>query len=430
MSKKFFSVPNCGNYIYDSLTNHIITMPSQVSNNDYINEKEIIEGLNEIVWDIDESEFIHAYQTQLHTMVLQMTQNCNLRCKYCVYSGEFAHMLPHSNKKMSLDVARKSVDFLMNHSNETDFISIIFYGGEPLLEFELIKETINYSESFKRKIKFGISTNGTLLSNDFIEWVSQKPNVYVTITINGGKHDLYRVNKAGNGTLNIILDHLQYIKEYYPKVWNDQIRIITNYSSYDEILPLKVFFEKTLQKIPVSILNINLSYASSNLRSQFNYNTERENKIKSELIDCYIHQKSPFFEQFYEAGLDRIINRVIYPPNTPGYIYSCTPFRWRFFVNSDGNMNLCERVSDHLCLGNINAGYDENKMLKLYHDMKDFCNRNCRDCWAQRLCMFCYQDIIDNNGNMIYQISEDICKKIKADVLEYLRMYVRIANME
>ena len=87
MSKKYFSVPNCGNYIYDSLTNKIITMPKTIKDQEsYLHEREEIQGLSEIVWGMDEHEFVQEYHTHLKTLVLQTTQDCNLRCQYCAYT--------------------------------------------------------------------------------------------------------------------------------------------------------------------------------------------------------------------------------------------------------------------------------------------------------------------------------------------------------
>lgn len=427
MSKKYFSVPNCGNYIYDSLTNKIITIPSDNVIDDFFTyEKEIIEGLNGIEWGIEKEAFIKAYHTQLRTIVLQITQDCNLQCVYCAYSGEFSHMFPHAKDKMSVDTARKSIDFFMNHSCMDDLLTIIFYGGEPLLEFDIVMEIVNYANSFNRKIHYGISTNGTLLSKNVIEWLIENPNVYLTVTINGNKHDEYRIGKNGHGTLQIILDKMEYIKQKYPAVWKNQVRVITNIYSYEEVDLLREFFLQTVEKIPVAITNICLNHASEKLCSHFSRNADQEKKKKAELIDTYINQKDPFLEKIFETGLDKVSNRGLCTPDTPGYIDSCAPLIWRLFIRSNGEISLCEKVSDHLGLGNVVTGYDESKILKLYYGLRDFCYRNCRECWAQRLCMFCYQDIIDENGEMIDRFPEERCVKNKMEALEYLKMYVRM----
>ena len=85
----------------------------------------------------------HYVSHRIHQLVLQVTQNCNLRCDYCVYSGNYDNRT-HSNKVMSFDIAKKAMDYLILHSDELDEIVIGFYGGEPLLNFELIKKCVEY----------------------------------------------------------------------------------------------------------------------------------------------------------------------------------------------------------------------------------------------------------------------------------------------
>ena len=84
-------------------------------------------------------------EQKLSKITLQVTQGCNLRCKYCIYSENInRHQRSHSNKRMSWETAKKALDFLLEHSVDSKEINIGFYGGEPLLEFSLIKRIVAY----------------------------------------------------------------------------------------------------------------------------------------------------------------------------------------------------------------------------------------------------------------------------------------------
>lgn len=102
------------------------------------------------------------YKSKIRALILQVTQNCNLRCDYCVYSGKYNTRV-HSSKRMSFEMARQGIDFLLEHSYERKDIELGFYGGEPLLEFELIKKCVEYIEQKApdRKIKYSMTTNAT-----------------------------------------------------------------------------------------------------------------------------------------------------------------------------------------------------------------------------------------------------------------------------
>lgn len=104
----------------------------------------------------------------LRQLILQVTQSCNFRCKYCIYSEtSSARQRHHSAKHMSWDMAKKAVDFLWEHSIDSRVVSISFYGGEPLLQFPLVQKVIQYSRArfVGKKLTFNMTTNGTLLTD-------------------------------------------------------------------------------------------------------------------------------------------------------------------------------------------------------------------------------------------------------------------------
>ena len=82
-------------------------------------------------------------ENNVHQLILQVTQNCNLRCKYCVYSGTYINRV-HTKKRMTIETAKKAVDFYRKHSGNIETAVISFYGGEPLLEVALISEIIEH----------------------------------------------------------------------------------------------------------------------------------------------------------------------------------------------------------------------------------------------------------------------------------------------
>lgn len=136
----------------------------------------------------------YYYNTKLNFLILQVTQNCNLRCEYCVYSGNY-RTRSHDNKRMSFDLAQKGIDFLYQHSRDSTRIIIGFYGGEPLLEFDLIKKCVFYIEKlfYGKKVIFTITTNATLLKESVVEFLVEK-NFNLIISLDGPKeiHDKSR----------------------------------------------------------------------------------------------------------------------------------------------------------------------------------------------------------------------------------------------
>ena len=99
-------------------------------------------------------------------MTLQLTQNCNFRCAYCHYTCNDGSQRTHSSKRMSVEVAKAAILYLRDHSVDTQSVYIGFYGGEPFLEFSLLKEVVAFCEDQLRgkDIHFTVTSNGTLLT--------------------------------------------------------------------------------------------------------------------------------------------------------------------------------------------------------------------------------------------------------------------------
>ena len=81
----------------------------------------------------------HYMNTRLKQLILQCTAQCNLRCSYCAYSGIYNSNRSHTNQRMNFETAKKAIDFYLANSWATADAVITFYGGEPLLELELVR---------------------------------------------------------------------------------------------------------------------------------------------------------------------------------------------------------------------------------------------------------------------------------------------------
>ena len=108
-----------------------------------------------------ETENLHLLaEHYMGNLILQVTQQCNLRCKYCAYSGNYYNR-SHTSNRMDFETAKKAIDFYLKRSEKADQLALSFYGGEPLLEFELIKKCVSYILQRKgdKKILFTMTTN-------------------------------------------------------------------------------------------------------------------------------------------------------------------------------------------------------------------------------------------------------------------------------
>ncbi len=144
-----------------------------------------------------------------------LTENCPLRCDYCFVEGK------NNYKRMSRETAMKAVDFLIRESADKEDVNIIFFGGEPLLEFELMKEITEYSGSEAKKagkkITYDITTNGVLFTDEILKYFHQK-GIKFLLSIDGDAetHNRHRKTVDGKGSYELVMEKFPMMKKYQP----------------------------------------------------------------------------------------------------------------------------------------------------------------------------------------------------------------------
>ena len=196
-------------YLYDVNTNQIVEIGQKLYHsflrNDVVNTIEV-QALKEKGL-LSENRMKHNYnpvnemlddilESNLETLLLQVTQNCNLRCEYCMYSGQYEDIRTHGNLAMSEDIMKKAVNYLIRHSSKSPEITVGFYGGEPLVNFELISKTVNYIKMniANKIVNYTMTTNATLLNPSICQFLV-KNNFKLQISIDGEESFLYNINR-------------------------------------------------------------------------------------------------------------------------------------------------------------------------------------------------------------------------------------------
>ena len=156
-------------------------------------------------------------------MCLLVAQDCQLRCKYCFAStGDYGG----HRAMMSLETAKKAIDFLIEKSGKRRNLNLDFFGGEPLMNWEVIKQTVAYAREQEKihdkNFLFTVTTNGVQLTDDKIEYMN-KEMYNVVLSLDGRKpvNDYFRVRADGSGSYDSIVPKFQKFvkargkKEYY-----------------------------------------------------------------------------------------------------------------------------------------------------------------------------------------------------------------------
>lgn len=159
--------------------------------NDDFNEDDHVEKINDSIFK----------GVNIRVMVLHMSDFCNLRCKYCFIEGNIGK--DYKRQLMSMEVVKRSIDWfteLLHDYQGTASPSIVFYGGEPLTNWNTIKYALEYLHEKKEKIDTVLITNGTLVTKEIAETL-KKYNVYVSVSLDGSQEctDVNRLYQDGRG---------------------------------------------------------------------------------------------------------------------------------------------------------------------------------------------------------------------------------------
>ena len=159
----------------------------------------------------------------IKALCLHVAHTCNLNCAYCFASqGKY-----HGDRAvMSFEVGKRALDFLIEHSGSRRNLEVDFFGGEPLMNFDVVKQLVAYARSIEKEkgknFRFTLTTNGMLIDDDVIDFANREMS-NVVLSLDGRKeiHDRYRVDYAGNGSWEKVVPKFQKLvqaregKNYY-----------------------------------------------------------------------------------------------------------------------------------------------------------------------------------------------------------------------
>lgn len=355
-------------------------------------------------------------------LTLEVTQQCSLRCTYCIYSGNYKNERVHSSSNMSRAMLKKSIDYYYDHSTEEKDGNISFYGGESLLRWKEIAYSIEYARSkWKEKpLTFQISTNGTTLTEPVIQWLDRQKDTSIQITCNGNSQDRYRIFPSGQGSLSTVMENVKRISKAYPDLWK-RTNFIANITSARELLELRKFYISEIGKPPMSITGIKEEFGNSVIHQLVHTKDTDEDKEEVMRLFC---EDDPYVRPYYDV--DRLcVRRVESEPQVTLRTSFCRPLSHSLYISAEGRFSPCVQFCSTIDLGDVDTGYSREKIIHILDLVKEVFDQRCSDCWARRLCTICFAMINkDDRGNLFLPVSS--CEEEKNRITEELRVFCEI----
>ncbi len=342
-------------------------------------------------------------------LCLHIAHTCNLNCSYCFASQGKYH---GERALMSFDVGKRALDFLIENSGTRRNLEVDFFGGEPLMNFDVVKKLVEYARSIEKEknknFRFTLTTNGVLVDKDVIDFANREMS-NVVLSLDGRKevHDRYRVDYSGNGSWNKIVPKFQeFVKARGGK--NYYMRGTFTHANPDFLEDIK-----TMLDLGFTELSMEPVVAAEGDPAAL---TEADKPIVlkqyEELARLMLKRDKegrPF--TFYHYMIDLKGGPCIYKR-----ISGCGSGTEYMAVTPWGDLYPCHQFvgDEKFKLGDIWKGVDNTAVQNEFASCNVYAREDCRDCWAKLYCSGgCAANAYHSTGSVrgIYKYGCDLFRK-------------------
>jgi len=314
-------------------------------------------------------------------LCLHVAHTCNLNCSYCFASqGKF-----HGERAlMSYEVGKQAMDFLVANSGNRHNLEVDFFGGEPLMNFDVVKQVVAYARSIEKEhnknFRFTLTTNGVLIDDDVIEYANKEMS-NVVLSLDGRKevHDRFRVDYAGNGSWEKIVPKFQKMvearggKSYY-------MRGTFTHLNPDFLEDIKVMLDLGFRELSMEPVVCAKDDPMHLTEEDLPIVYEQYEKL-AELMLQKDKEGNPF--TFYHYMIDLKGGPCIYKR-----ISGCGSGTEYMAVTPWGDLYPCHQFvgEEKFKLGDIWKGVTAKDTQEDFASCNVYAREECRNCWARLYC--------------------------------------------
>ena len=314
-------------------------------------------------------------------LCMHIAHTCNLNCSYCFASqGKY-----HGDRAvMSFEVGKRALDFLIENSGTRRNLEVDFFGGEPLMNFDVVKKLVEYARSVEKQhnknFRFTLTTNGMLIDDDVIDFANREM-ANVVLSLDGRKevHDRYRVDYAGNGSWEKIVPKFQKLvearggKNYY-------MRGTFTHENPDFLEDIKVMLDLGFNELSMEPV-VCAKGDPAELTAEDIELVKKQYEDLAELMLNKDKEGKPF--TFYHYMIDLTGGPCIYKR-----ISGCGSGTEYMAVTPWGDLYPCHQFvgEEKFKLGDIWQGVTNKETQGEFAACNVYAREECRDCWARLYC--------------------------------------------
>jgi len=390
------------------------------------------------------------YESRLSHLILTVSEQCNQRCGYCLHGSSRSWVRPHRPRRMSEQTALAALQYFAERCGEAETPTVSFYGGEPLLEFGLIRTIVSAAGANPDwpDLRFVIDTNGTLIDREIAAFLVRR-KFWLQISLDGGPglHDRYRKTAAGEPSHALVMAGLRRILAEDAEAARRITFMVTLAPPYDleavaayfhDFPPYRELGISRKPRVQINIADlegVDLGPAGSRPRRDEHLRRNLAAARRRYVTACAAGRRdeiSPGLTGFFDDPLITLYHRSRGPlPDRVAPTGCCLPGQRKLHVRADGAFQPCERVGESLLIGNVATGIDLDTVERLFADMYGAVRERCSDCWAVRLCEVCFSSIAPTwgeDGTAGCEVPPQLCERIRSRKEDVFRLYLSLLD--
>lgn len=372
---------------------------------DYLKENEMLFCEDSYITD---TAFVNR-KPVIKALCLHIAHDCNIRCEYCFASqGDFKG----DRSLMSEEVGKKALDLLIENSGNRRNLEVDFFGGEPLLNFEVVKKLVDYGRKREKEtnknFRFTLTTNGVLLNDEIIEYINENME-NVVLSIDGRKeiNDKMRYTISGDGTYDIIVPKLKKMvdarkdKSYYVRGTFTK----HNIDFANDVLHLAdLGFKNTSVEPVVAEPGQDYELTEEDLPTIFRHYED----LAREIIR---RENAGEGFNFFHFMID--LNQG---PCVIKRLTGCGAGSEYLAITPEGDLYPCHQFvgNEKFKIGTVNTGLENKDIGREFADAHVYTKDKCRECWAKFYCSGgCHANAYNFNDdiNIPYELGCEMEKK-------------------
>lgn len=331
----------------------------------------------------------------IKAMCLHVAHDCNLRCSYCFADkGAFCG----DRSLMSLETGKKAIDFLLEQSGGRRNLELDFFGGEPLMNFDVVKELVAYGrereKEYGKNIRFTITTNGVLLDQEKSAFINgEMSNVILSIDGRPEVNDRMRKTVNGKGSYDCIIKNY---KDFVQK--REGLYYVRGTFTKDNL----DFAEDVKHLADLGFRNVSVEPVVTDPSVPFAILEEDEERILKEydrLAELYLDYAKQGKEfSFFHFNVDLEQGPCVYKR-----VAGCGAGTEYVAVSPEGDIYPCHQFvgNEDFLLGNVNGPAFENRLYDTFNKAHIYNKSDCRLCWAKFYCSGgCHANAYFSNGDI------------------------------